>query len=133
MAIDLPSLRWGSFPPEEDLVSVHSGWGKAFLALLATAVLGSLAIAQQASVEEGKRKIKTKSNPAYPELARRMGISGKVRIEVLVAPDGRVKSTRAVGGHPVLVQACAEALKEWRFDPATEETTQIIEFDFKQQ
>ena len=115
-------------------MSVHSGWGKAFLALVATAVFASsLAIAQQASVEEGKRKIRTKPNPAYPELARRMGIAGKVRIEVLVAPDGRVKNTRAIGGHPVLVQACVEALKEWRFDPATEETTQIIEFDFKQQ
>src|SRR5271167_4238765 len=105
MASHLPSLRWGTFLPEEDLVSVPTGWGKAILALLATVVFaGSLAIAQQATVEESKRKIKTKSNPAYPDLARRMGIAGKVRIEVVVAPDGRVKTTRAIGGHPVLVQ-----------------------------
>ena len=115
-------------------MSVPTGWGKAILALVATAVFaGSLAIAQQGTVEESKRKIKTKSNPAYPDLARRMGIAGKVRIEVVVAPDGRVKTTRAIGGHPVLVQACVEALKDWRFDSAPEETTQIIEFDFKQQ
>jgi outer membrane biosynthesis protein TonB len=48
----------------------------------------SLASGQQA--EEGKRKTKTKVNPVYPDLARRMSISGKVKIEVIIAPDGRV-------------------------------------------
>ena len=134
VALHLPSLRWGNFPPEEDVVSIHGGWGKAILAVMATAVFaGSFAIAQQANVEESKRKIKTKANPTYPELARRLGIAGKVRIEVVVGPDGRVKNSRAVGGHPVLVQACQEALRDWRFEPAPEETTQVIEFDFRPQ
>jgi hypothetical protein len=43
-----------------------------------------------------------------------------------------VKSSRAVGGHPLLVQSCQEAVKDWRFEPGPEETTQIVEFDFKQ-
>jgi TonB family protein len=90
----------------------------------------SLASGQQA--EEGKRKTKTKVNPVYPDLARRMSISGKVKIEVIIAPDGRVKSARAVGGHPVLVQPCLEAVKDWRFEAAPEETTQLIEFTFSQ-
>ncbi len=115
-------------------MSVHREWGKTLLALVATAVFaGSIAIAQQANVEESKRKIKTRANPAYPELARRLGIAGKVRIEVIIGPDGRVKNARAVGGHPVLVQACIDTVKEWRFEPAPEETTQVIEFDFKPQ
>jgi len=92
----------------------------------------SLASAQSVS-EEGKRKIKTKSAPTYPELARRMNISGKVKIEVVIAPDGRVRSTRPIGGHPVLVQSCVDAVKDWKFEPASEETTQIIEFDFRAQ
>lgn len=134
MALHLPFLRWGSFPPEEDVVSAHTRWGKAILALVAAGVFaGSFAIAQQASVEESKRKVKTKSIPSYPELARRRGISGKVRIEVIIAPDGRVKNTRPLGGHPVLVQPCVELVKDWRFEPAPEETTQVIEFDFKPQ
>ena len=115
-------------------MSIHGGWGKAILALTATVVLaGSLATAQQANVEESKRKIKTKANPTYPELARRLGISGKVRIEVVVAADGKVKNSRAVGGHPVLVQACQDVLRDWRFEAASEETTQIIEFEFRPQ
>src|SRR6266852_3343269 len=46
------------------------------------------------------------------------------------SPDGRVKSTRAVGGHPLLVQACLDAVKEWKFAAAPEESTQTIEFEF---
>ena len=92
----------------------------------------SLAFAAQSAVEEGKRKVKTKITPGVPELARRMNITGKVKIEVVIAPDGHVKSSRAMGGHPVLVQSCLDAIKDWKFEPAPEETTQVVEFDFKQ-
>ena len=108
-------------------------WSKKLLAVAATALFAvSLAFAQQTTVEEGKRKVKTKVTPVIPELARRMNITGKVKIEVVIAPDGRVKSSRAVGGHPVLIQSCLDAIKEWKFDSAPEETTQMIEFDFRQ-
>jgi TonB family protein len=60
-----------------------------------------------------------------------MSVIGKVRIEVVIAPDGRVRSTKIVGGHPLLVQACQDAVKEWKFAPGPEETTQIVEFEFK--
>lgn len=113
-------------------MSIHGGWGKAILASVAAAVLaGSLAIAQQSNIEESKRKVRTRANPTYPELARRLGIAGKVRIEVVIGTDGKVKNSRAVGGHPVLVQAATDCLREWRFEPASEETTQVIEFEFK--
>jgi TonB family protein len=119
---------------EEAEVGTRTGWRKRFFACATIAVLaGSMASAQQASmtVEEGKRKVKTRVNPAYPELARRMSIAGKVKIEVVIAPDGHIKSSRAVGGHPLLIQPCMDALKDWRFDPAPEETTQLVEFNFK--
>ncbi len=44
---------------------------------------------------------------------------------------GHVKTTRVVGGHPLLVQACQDAVKEWKFAAAAEETTQIVEFEFR--
>ncbi len=109
------------------------GWGKKLVAGLGLLVLAGFTTAQQTVVEEGKRKPKSRVNPNYPELARRMNIGGKVKVEVVIAPDGHVKSTRALGGHPVLVQPCLDAVKEWRFDPAPEETTQVIEFTFKDQ
>ena len=44
-----------------------------------------------------------------------MSVSGKVKIEVIITPDGHVKSTRVIGGHPLLVQSCQDAVKEWKF------------------
>jgi len=108
-----------------------SRWRK--LAVGATAALvfsGASALAQSGSTDESRRKVKTKTAPAYPELAKRMNVSGKVKIEVVITPDGHVKSTRVVGGHPLLVQSCQDAVKEWKFMPAPEETTQVVEFEF---
>jgi protein TonB len=113
-------------------VSTGISWGNRFTIAVATAVLAAVMVsAQQSAVEEGKRKIKSRTNPQYSDLARRMNLSGKVKIELVIAPDGRVKNARVIGGHPVLVQACLDAVKEWKFEPAPEETTQMIEFDFK--
>jgi TonB family protein len=91
---------------------------------------GVSGFAQTGTTDESRRKVKTKTAPAYPDLAKRMNVSGKVKIEVVIAPDGRVKSTRVVGGHPLLVQACQDAVKEWKFVAAPEETTQVVEFEF---
>ncbi len=110
---------------------MRSRWARIVFSLLAFALFsGSLAFAQQSNTDEGKRKVKSRVSPTYPELARRMNVTGKVKIEVVIAPDGRIRSTHVVGGHPLLVQACLDALKEWRYVPAAEESTQVIEFDF---
>jgi len=109
-----------------------SRWRKfAVTATVAVLLAGASAFSQTGSTDETKRKVKSKTTPSYPELARRMNVSGKVKIEVVIGPDGRVKTTRVVGGHPLLVQTCQDALKEWKFVPASEETTQIVEFEFR--
>ena len=100
------------------------------LAVAATLILGASGFAQTGTTEEGKRKVRTKVAPTYPELAKRMNVTGKVKIEVVIASDGHVKSTRVIGGHPLLVQACQDAVKEWKFAPAPEESTQVVEFEF---
>jgi TonB family protein len=105
--------------------------------LLAAAAVSFLLVgtasAQTSTIEDSKRKIKYRVNPQYSDLARTMHLSGKVKIELVIAPDGRVKSSRAIGGHPVLVQSCLDVMKDWRFEESKEETTQIIEFEFKPQ
>jgi len=109
-----------------------SEWKKLVLAASALFVLTGVSVrAQSGSTDESKRKVKSRVSPVYPELARRMNVAGKVKIEVVISPDGRIKTTRVVGGHPLLVQACQDAVKEWRFAPAPEETTQIVEFEFR--
>lgn len=110
---------------------MRSRWTRIVLASAgATLLLGASGFAQTGSTDEGKRKVKSKVTPVYPELAKRMNVTGKVKIEVIISPDGHVKSTRAIGGHPLLVQACQDAVKEWKFMAAPEESTQVVEFDF---
>jgi TonB family protein len=79
--------------------------------------------------EESTRKAKSKVTPAYPELARRMKISGVVKVQVTVAPNGTVKDTTLMGGHPVLANAVLDAVKKWRFE-AGSETKENLEFRF---
>ncbi len=108
-----------------------SKWTRLVLtAAVAFIVCGAAGLAQTSVTDEGKRKVKTRVAPQYPELAKRMSVTGKVKIEVIITPDGHVKTTRILGGHPLLVQSCQDAVKEWKFMPANEETTQVIEFDF---
>jgi len=80
--------------------------------------------------EELKRRVKSKVVPNYPELARRMNITGVVRIQVTVDKNGTVKSTKLVGGHPVLANASLDAVAKWKYEPGSEETTGIVEFHF---
>ena len=101
--------------------------GAMLLALSAVIVLWPSSSRAQ---DELTRKVKTKVAPAYPELAKRMSISGVVKVQVVVAPNGSVKTTKVVGGHPLLVNAAMDAVKKWRFEPASDETTGVVEFKF---
>ncbi len=86
--------------------------------------------AQDATTDAAKRKVRVKVTPEYPDLARQMNVTGKVKIEAKIAPDGHVEDTRVVGGSPLLVNAALDALKKWRFEPGSKETTEVVEFTF---
>ena len=108
---------------------------KRFLRLLVLATLASLfafppQVVRGQDSSEVKRKVKTQVTPVYPELARRMNVHGKVKLQVTVAPDGTVKVIHALGGHPILVGASQDAVRQWKFEPAPKESTQIIEVNF---
>jgi TonB family protein len=105
----------------------------ALLALLTLAVtLGTIRVgAQQAQSEEIVRRAKNKVQPDYPVLAQKMKISGTVKIQVVVAPNGTVKDARVVGGHPVLASAALDAAKKWRFEAAPAEASGVIDFKFE--
>lgn len=59
--------------------------------------------------------------PVYPSQARRNGMEGAVILSVEVLPDGAVGDLRVkrTSGHPILDSAAIEAVKAWRFHPAT--------------
>lgn len=105
----------------------------ALLAVLTLAVLVSAVrvCAQQAQNDEILRRAKNKVQPQYPDLARKMNIAGTVKIQVVVAPNGAVKDAHIVGGHPVLATAALDAAKKWRFEPASTESSGVIDFKFE--
>jgi len=69
--------------------------------------------------------------PRYPDLARELHLAGKVKIEVIIAADGRVKDTRVLGGSPVLANAAVDAIRQWKYEAGPRETTAVIEVEFK--
>lgn len=91
----------------------------------------SYAKAQATQSDEIVRRAKTRVDPVYPELARKMNLAGTVKIEIVVAPNGAVKDARVVGGHPVLANAALDAARKWRFEPASTESKGIIDFKFE--
>jgi len=103
-----------------------------FLAVLAAIGIGVGARAQEAPGEP-TRRVKSKVQPVYPELARKMNIRGEVKVEVVVAPNGNVKEAKVLGGHPVLATAALEAVKKWKFEPAAVESTGVVNFKFEGQ
>jgi protein TonB len=98
------------------------------LLLTGAAVFGVMPVFAQ---EELTRKVKNKVAPAYPDVARRMNITGTVKVLVVVLPNGGVKNSKVLGGHPLLVNAALDALKKWKFEPASEESTGVVEFKFQ--
>jgi len=57
--------------------------------------------------------------PAYPTLARTQHISGDVRIDALIDETGRVTTMKVVAGPTLLRQAAMDALRQWKYQPAT--------------
>lgn len=76
------------------------------------------------------RKILTRVTPQYPSLANAMHISGIVKADVIVAPNGTVRSVEVKGGHPLLAQSAQNALRQWKWEPASHETRESIELRF---
>jgi len=96
--------------------------GKCFPLLPVMALLAAYALGDS-------RKPVVNPIPDYPEIARRMHITGTVKMEIVIAADGTITSMKVLGGHPLLVDAVQKALKKWKYAPAGSET--IMQLDFK--
>ena len=84
----------------------------------------------QAVPAQNTRKVLVRVTPSYPDLARRLSLSGTVKLVATVASDGTVKATKPVGGNPVLLQAGQDALRKWKWQPAAAESRELIEISF---
>jgi len=94
-------------------------------------VLCALAVgAGMAHAASARRAVISKVPPVYPELARRMHVSGTVIVHVTVAPDGTVSDAKVESGHALLSPAAADAVKRWKFEPSSETSDLTVDVNF---
>lgn len=55
--------------------------------------------------------------PVYPELARQARIQGPVRLRAIISKTGAIENLQALSGHPMLVSAAVNAVRQWRYRP----------------
>lgn len=82
------------------------------------------------SAGDDARQVQRRVAPEYPEIAARMNLRGTAQVEARVRPDGTVKEVRVLGGHPVLAEALANAVRLWKYQPASKETVEVVKFSF---
>ena len=103
--------------------------------LVTLITLAALALAPQcplnAQAAGTRRTLLVHPQPRYPELARRMHISGEVPVILNILPDGRVENAHAEGGHALLRPAAEQAARLWRFSPAGASSTAIVTIAFR--
>ena len=69
------------------------------------------------SSEVQAARIVRKVVPIYPPLARTARISGIVRLQAIIAADGSIAELNVISGHPMLIAAAVDAVKQWRYHP----------------
>jgi len=104
------------------------------LILGAIAIWGALNAASLAAqtYDQGSsaRKILSRVDPEYPDTLKRLYIGGVVRVEVVVGPNGTVKSAKLLGGSPILGQSTMKALKQWKYAPAAADEVLTVKMEF---
>jgi protein TonB len=62
-------------------------------------------------------KLVRQPRPNYPPLAKQARISGVVKLSAVIAKDGTIRELQTISGHPLLVPAALEAVKQWVYQP----------------
>lgn len=104
-----------------------SRWTIRCLQVVALALAVGLALPAHAGDD---RAVKSRIAPVYPEIAKRMHISGEVKLEATVDADGKVKDVKAVSGNHLLGGAAEEAVRKWRFESGSGEATVTVAVNF---
>jgi protein TonB len=77
--------------------------------------------------------------PVYPPLAKQARIQGIVVLEAEISKEGTIDNLKVITGHPLLIQAAIDAVKQWRYkptmlnqEPVPVVTTITVNFAFSQ-
>ncbi|MGD0155870.1 MAG: energy transducer TonB [Terracidiphilus sp.] len=107
-----------------------AGWRKARKILLSAAVFALAAGLALPARAGDDRAVKSRVAPVYPEIAKRLKITGEVKLEALVNAEGKVKSVKAVSGNHMLGTAAEDAVRQWRFEPGDGDAVVVVAVNF---
>ncbi|MBZ5501175.1 MAG: energy transducer TonB [Acidobacteriia bacterium] len=93
-------------------------------------LLCMLLLAGTARAGDEERKLVSRTEPEYPDLAVKMNLHGAVKLKIWINPDGTVRRLEYIGGHPVLAASALKAVKDWKYEPAAKESTETVEVKF---
>jgi TonB family protein len=98
------------FQPSDD----KNDWLDSLVYKLEAAFTGGV----REDADEFRKHLMASPPPAYPDIARRAGVQGMVRLQVRAAKDGRVEVVKLLEGSPSLADAAISAVQKWRVSPA---------------
>ena len=108
----------------------------ALFAMLVVASGSSQEAVKKVTRAEALQAATARVQPEYPAIARQFKVEGMVELEAVIGESGKVEKVNIVSGNAMLTRAGADALKQWKFAPFTEDGKPVkalapISFTFK--
>lgn len=119
-------------PSPSPMPETKGDWLESWLDRLEITFTGSL---RESEGDFQKRLIYSPS-PTYPEIAKRAGLQGVVRLQVRARKNETVEVEKVLEGEPTLADAAIAAVQQWRAKPAWVNSKQvdvvsIVTFNFQ--
>lgn len=76
-------------------------------------------VPQRVRISQGVTKgmLIRQNQPTYPPLAKAARIQGEVVLKAIISKEGEIQDLQLVSGHPMLVPAAIDAVRQWRYRP----------------
>src|SRR6267154_53857 len=117
-----------SVPPGHRRIHTHLIIAVTVAAAILTLLGGSRLIPNlfaQNKLKPGREVIHT-VKPDYPAIVKNARIGGTVRLNAVVLPSGTVARVQIVGGNPILAESTAKAVMNWKYAPASSQTSEEV-------
>jgi TonB family protein len=116
---------------DQDRIRVASNrFGRCGVRLWQAAVL-ALIVAMALPCRAEDRAVKSRVPPVYPEMAKRLRITGEVKIIITIDANGNVTEAKPASGNNVLAQAAMDAIKRWKYEAGDGFTTLVVTINFE--
>jgi TonB family protein len=114
MPTTFPTFDTPQAQPEPQALDDKGDWLENWIDRLQVTFLGGV----REDADEFRKHLVATPPPAYPDIARRAGLQGMVKLQVRAAKDGHIEVLKLLEGSPTLADAAMTAVKQWRVNPA---------------